>query len=246
MALSAYPYKLGSWSMIILWHYNQSYLTYNLTRSSKDTMDPVLVNFQKAQYLKSAPSLKQCPEDTGCEVAFAGRSNAGKSSALNTLAQQGKLARTSKTPGRTQLINFFEIEPGVRVVDLPGYGYAKVPDRIKREWQKNMNEYLEDRKSLKALVLVMDIRHPLTEFDLMMCQWAVDCDMPVHILLTKSDKLKKGPRQNVLFAVKKELAHMGDLLTIQTFSSLKKEGAEVLRSQLSTWLVNDTDESSKA
>jgi len=201
-------------------------------------MDPVLVNFQKAQYLKSAPSLKQCPEDTGCEVAFAGRSNAGKSSALNTLAQQGKLARTSKTPGRTQLINFFEIEPGVRVVDLPGYGFAKVPDRVKREWQKNMNEYLEDRKSLKALVLVMDIRHPLTEFDLMMCNWAVDCEMPVHILLTKSDKLKKGPRQNTMFAVKKELAFMGDLLTLQTFSSLKKEGTETLRLQLSGWLAS--------
>ncbi len=238
MVQTAFQLKLVSKSMIILWHYNQSYPTYNLTLSSKGIMEPVLVNFQKAQYLKSAPSLKDCPDDIGCEVAFAGRSNAGKSSALNTLAQQGKLARTSKTPGRTQLINFFEIEEGVRVVDLPGYGFAKVPDRVKREWQKNMNEYLEDRKSLKALVLVMDIRHPLTEFDRMMCQWAVDCLMPVHILLTKSDKLKKGPRQNTMFAVKKEMAHMGDLLTVQTFSSLKKEGTEELRRQLSFWLEN--------
>ncbi len=207
-------------------------------------MEPVLINFQKAQYLISAPSLKQCPEDTGAEVAFAGRSNAGKSSALNTLAQQGKLARTSKTPGRTQLINFFEIEPGVRVVDLPGYGFAKVPDRIKREWQKNMNEYLEARKSLKALVLVMDIRHPLTEFDRMMCEWALDCEMPVHILLTKSDKLKKGPRQNTMFAVQKEMAHMGELLTVQTFSSLKKEGTETLRKQLSIWLSHNENSAS--
>jgi GTP-binding protein len=202
-------------------------------------MEPVLINFQKAKYLISAPSIKQCPADTGSEVAFAGRSNAGKSSALNTLAQQGKLARTSKTPGRTQLINFFEIDPGTRIVDLPGYGFAKVPDRVKREWQKNMNEYLEERQSLKALVLVMDIRHPLTEFDRMMCDWAVDCQMPVHILLTKSDKLKKGPRQNTLFAVKKELAHMGELLTLQTFSSLKKEGTEKLRLQLSQFLFQE-------
>jgi GTP-binding protein len=132
-------------------------------------MNPVQINFQKARFITSAPSLKQCPDDNGVEVAFAGRSNAGKSSALNTLAQQNKLARTSKTPGRTQLINFFEVDPGVRVVDLPGYGFAKVPDRLKREWQKNMSEYLEKRQSLKALVLVMDIRHPLTEFDIMMC-----------------------------------------------------------------------------
>lgn len=206
-------------------------------------MEPVLINFQKAQYLISAPSIKQCPEDTGNEVAFAGRSNAGKSSALNTLTLQGKLARTSKTPGRTQLINFFEISPGTRLVDLPGYGFAKVPDRVKREWQKNMNEYLEARKSLKALVLVMDIRHPLTEFDRMMCEWAVDCQMPVHILLTKSDKLKKGPRQNTMFAVKKEMAHMGELLTVQTFSSSKKEGTETLRQQLSLYLTEgQTDE----
>ncbi len=204
-------------------------------------MEPVLINFQKAKYLISAPSIKQCPADTGVEVAFAGRSNAGKSSALNTLALQGKLARTSKTPGRTQLINFFEIDPGVRIVDLPGYGFAKVPDRVKREWQKNMNEYLELRKSLKALVLVMDIRHPLTEFDLMMCEWAQDCQMPIHILLTKSDKLKKGPRQNTMFAVKKQLAHMGELLTVQTFSSLKKEGTDTLRLQLSHFLAQDPE-----
>jgi GTP-binding protein len=199
-------------------------------------MDTPKINFQLAKYTISAPSIKQCPTDTGAEVAFAGRSNAGKSSALNTLAQQNKLARTSKTPGRTQLINFFEIEPGVRIVDLPGYGFAKVPERMKREWQKNMSEYLEKRESLKGIVLVMDIRHPLADFDRMMCEWALDVQMPVHILLTKADKFKRGPAQATLFSVKKEMAHLGDLLTIQTFSSLKKVGNDVLQKQLSQWL----------
>ncbi|MFY0641094.1 MAG: YihA family ribosome biogenesis GTP-binding protein [Bermanella sp.] len=199
-------------------------------------MNPVQINFQKAHFITSAPSLKQCPDDTGAEVAFAGRSNAGKSSALNTLAQQNKLARTSKTPGRTQLINFFEIQAGVRIVDLPGYGFAKVPDRMKREWQKNMSEYLEERQSLKALVLVMDIRHPLSEFDIMMCDWAHDVQMPVHILLTKSDKLKRGPAQSTRLQVQKSLQHMGDLLSVQTFSSLKKEGVDVLQKQVSAFL----------
>ena len=184
----------------------------------------------------SAPSIKQSPEDTGCEVAFAGRSNAGKSSALNTLAQQNKLARTSKTPGRTQLINFFEIEPGVRVVDLPGYGFAKVPERMKREWQRNMSEYLEERQSLMGVVLVMDIRHPLTEFDRMMCDWAKAAEMPLHIILTKSDKLKRGPAQATKLSVKKELAELGDKVTVQTFSSLKKDGVDILRKKLSEWL----------
>lgn len=199
-------------------------------------MNSVKINFQRAKYTISAPSIKQCPEDIGAEVAFAGRSNAGKSSALNTLAHQNKLARTSKTPGRTQLINFFEVQPGIRIVDLPGYGFAKVPERIKREWQKNMSEYLEKRESLKAIVLVMDIRHPLADFDRMMCDWALDVEMPVHILLTKSDKLKRGPAQATLLSVKKEMAYLGDLLTVQTFSSLKKDGITILENQLSQWL----------
>ncbi len=202
-------------------------------------MDYPLINFQRAKFLISAPSLKQCPPDTGAEVAFAGRSNAGKSSALNTLAQQTKLARTSKTPGRTQLINFFALSEEARLVDLPGYGFAKVPDRMKREWQRNMSEYLEERQSLRGVVLVMDIRHPLTEFDRMMCDWAHAADMPLHILLTKADKLKKGPAQNTKLQVKKALADMGDLVTVQIFSSLKKDGTDLLRNRLSEWLYVD-------
>jgi len=224
-----------------LWHYNHYSCTYNLTQGSKHHMSHDLLNFQRAKFLISAPSIKQCPEDIGVEVAFAGRSNAGKSSALNTLAQQNKLARTSKTPGRTQLINFFELQPGIRLVDLPGYGFAKVPDRMKREWQKNMSEYLEERQSLVGLVLVMDIRHPLTEFDTMMCDWAHEAQMPLHILLTKADKLKKGPANNTKLAVKKALKHMGDSVSVQIYSSLKKEGTDVLRATLSNWLNQAPD-----
>jgi len=205
-------------------------------------MDYPLINFQRAKFLISAPSLKQCPADTGAEVAFAGRSNAGKSSALNTLAQQTKLARTSKTPGRTQLINFFALSDQARLVDLPGYGFAKVPDRMKREWQRNMSEYLEERQSLRGVVLVMDIRHPLTEFDRMMCDWAKAAEMPLHILLTKSDKLKKGPAQNTKLQVKKALADMGDLVSVQIFSSLKKDGTDLLRTRPSEWLYVDEED----
>lgn len=205
-------------------------------------MDYPQINFQRAKFQISAPSLKQCPPDIGAEVAFAGRSNAGKSSALNTLAQQTKLARTSKTPGRTQLINFFALDQDTRLVDLPGYGFAKVPERMKREWQKNMSEYLEERQSLMGVVLVMDIRHPLTEFDMMMCEWAHAAEMPLHIILTKADKLKKGPAQNTKLAVKKELAHMGDNVSVQTFSSLKKAGTDVLRKKLSEWLYLPEDQ----
>ena len=137
--------------------------------------------------------LAQCPNDDGCEIAFAGRSNAGKSSAINTLTRNKGLARTSKTPGRTQLINFFQLDEGKRLVDLPGYGYAKVPIAMKRKWDKHLAEYLQLRQSLAGLILLMDIRHPLQEFDLQMLNWAAQAGLPVHILLTKSDKLKRGP-----------------------------------------------------
>ncbi len=204
-------------------------------------MEHPLINFQQAKFQVSAPSLKLCPMDKGAEVAFAGRSNAGKSSALNTLTNQNKLARTSKTPGRTQLINFFSLTDSTRLVDLPGYGFAKVPDRMKREWQKNMSEYLEQRKSLKGVVLVMDIRHPLTEFDLMMCEWADAAKMPIHILLTKSDKLKRGPAQNTKLSVQKQLSTLESPVTVQTFSALKKQGTDTLQHRLSQWLATEPE-----
>ena len=199
------------------------------------------INFRSAQYLTSAPSIKECPSESGAEVAFAGRSNAGKSSAINALTSNSKLARTSKTPGRTQLINFFSLQGGdhTRLVDLPGYGYAKVPLAMKKKWQAHLSEYLQKRKCLKGLVLLMDIRHPLQEFDSMMVNWAVDVEMPVHILLTKADKLKKGAAKNTLFQVQKTMqdANVDDLVSVQTFSALKKDGIDQLKVQLNQWLL---------
>ena len=197
-----------------------------------------IINFNSAQFIKSAPSIRQCPPEGGAEVAFAGRSNAGKSSAINTLTDNPKLARTSKTPGRTQLINFFSLSDKQRLVDLPGYGYAKVPMAMKLTWQKHLSEYLQSRQCLRGLVVLMDIRHPLQEFDTTMINCAVELENPVHILLTKSDKLNKGPAKNTLQAVQKHLqvAGVADCVTVQTFSSLKKEGLSELKRKLNEWL----------
>ena len=157
------------------------------------------VNFKRAKFLLSAPTLRQCPEDSGCEVAFAGRSNAGKSSAINTLTDNKNMARTSKTPGRTQLINYFEVGQDKRLVDLPGYGYAKVPKAVKAKWDHHLAEYLQLRQSLVGLILLMDIRHPLQDYDQQMLNWAAQAGLPVHILLTKADKLKRGPAKSSLW-----------------------------------------------
>ncbi|MDA8878608.1 ribosome biogenesis GTP-binding protein YihA/YsxC [Porticoccaceae bacterium] len=205
-------------------------------------MDIAPIKFQSAEFITSAPSLKQCPDDVGCEVAFAGRSNAGKSSAINTLTRNKNLARTSKTPGRTQMINFFQLGEERRLVDLPGYGYAKVPVAMKAQWDRHMAEYLQARKSLGGLILLMDIRHPLQDYDRQMLNWAAQAGLPVHILLTKSDKLKRGPAQNTLLKVESFLREMDPgitLLTVQTFSSLKKLGLPELEAQLNHWLSAD-------
>ena len=197
------------------------------------------MNFNTVEFLISAQTLKQCPDDRGFEVAFAGRSNAGKSSAINTLTRNKGLARTSKTPGRTQLINHFEIEPEKRLVDLPGYGYAKVPKAIKAKWDRNLAEYLQNRNSLSGLVLLMDIRHPLQDYDRQMLNWAAQAGLPVHILLTKADKLKRGPAMNSLLGVEKLLREMDpgfSLLSAQIFSSLKKTGLPELEQKLISWL----------
>lgn len=210
-------------------------------------MNAPAINYQIAEFLTSAPSIRQCPADSGCEVAFAGRSNAGKSSAINALTRQRGLARTSKTPGRTQLINFFQLSHHQRLVDLPGYGYAKVPRAMKAEWDRHLAEYLQMRNSLTGLILLMDIRHPLQEYDQQMLNWAAQASLPVHILLTKADKLKRGPAENSRLKVEKLLRDMDPgctLLTVQTFSALKKQGLSELERQLSHWLsVEDTDDS---
>src|SRR5690625_129007 len=161
-------------------------------------MDPSdLEQFRQARFLTSAPDLARSTPDTGAEVAFAGRSNAGKSSAINALTNQRKLARTSKTPGRTRLINFFDLGGNRRLVDLPGYGYARVAQSVKQEWQRNLAHYLEARQSLVGLVLLMDIRHPLQDSDRFLVGWAAAAELPVHAVLTKADKLRRGPALSV-------------------------------------------------
>lgn len=186
---------------------------------------------RKAEFLMSAPKLNLCVEDTGYEVAFAGRSNAGKSSAINALTNQKQLARASKRPGRTQMINFFSLgNPDQRLVDLPGYGYAAVPEAMKIVWQKELENYLIHRKSLQGLVLLMDIRHPLQHFDVMMLEWAYSRHLFVHVLLTKSDKLNHGPASKVLLDVQQQLKKMKLNFSIQLFSSLNKQGLEELAS----------------
>ena len=201
------------------------------------------LNYPTARFMISAATLALCPDDTGAEVAFAGRSNAGKSSAINALTQQNALARTSRTPGRTQLINFFTVmnDESRRLVDLPGYGYAKVPEAVKIEWQKHLSDYLRGRFSLRGLVLLMDVRHPLTEFDQMMLDYADQRGMPVHILLTKADKLKRGPASAALQKVRSRLKEWEDLVSVQLFSSLKRDGVDTLSQKLDQWLHTPED-----
>ncbi|MCB1775543.1 MAG: YihA family ribosome biogenesis GTP-binding protein [Gammaproteobacteria bacterium] len=191
--------------------------------------------YRQAAFLTSAAKLKQAPADSGYEIAFAGRSNAGKSSAINTICDQKTLARTSKTPGRTQLLNFFSIDDERRLVDLPGYGYAKVAEGIKREWQGALSAYLEQRECLRGLMLMMDIRHPLKDFDLQMLNWADQIALPVHILLTKADKLKKGQAASTVLQVRARLQKMNDNFTVQRFSSLKRTGIDEVHDKLDEW-----------
>lgn len=198
-------------------------------------------NYQQTSFLTSAPDITALPPDTGIEVAFAGRSNAGKSSALNTLTRQNGLARTSKTPGRTQLINTFRLADEKRLIDLPGYGFAKVPLAVKEKWQKSLGEYLMKRQSLKGLVVLMDIRHPLKDLDQQLIHWAVESQLSVLLLLTKADKLSPGPRKKTLLEVREaSLAFMGDI-TVHTFSSLSKQGLTELEQVLDDWYSRDGD-----
>ena len=191
--------------------------------------------YPDATFIKSANALEQFVPDRGAEVAVAGRSNAGKSSALNVITRQRALARTSKTPGRTQLLNFFVLDGQRRIVDLPGYGYARVAEGIKRDWQGTLADYLERRECLRGLILMMDIRHPLKDYDRQMLDWARHISLPVHILLTKCDKLKKGPASSTLLKVRSELCRLDPGFSVQTFSALKRLGVEVAHARLDSW-----------
>lgn len=200
--------------------------------------------FQNATFYISAHQLSDLPPPNGVEIAFAGRSNAGKSSALNTLANHNRLAYVSKQPGRTQLINFFSLNPEKGddkfLVDLPGYGYAKVPESVRKHWQGVLSSYLTERTSLVGLVLVMDSRHPLTPLDHQMLDWFCHSGKPVHVLLTKSDKLSRNDAKQTLLKVRKELTQTwGDNVTVQLFSSSKKLGVDETEKMIGGWLFPD-------
>ena len=190
--------------------------------------------YPDAHFIKSANALSQFVPDTGGEVAFAGRSNAGKSSAINIIVNRRQFARTSKTPGRTQLVNFFQLDGDRRIVDLPGYGFARVADAMREHWGNLLADYFETRKSLKGLILIVDIRRQLTEFDRQMLEFAESVGLPVHVLLTKADKLKKGQAANALLAVRKEL---GERASVQLFSALKRSGEQEARDVLERFLA---------
>ena len=191
--------------------------------------------YRQARFLISAGKAKQFPQQ-GIEVAFAGRSNAGKSSAINTLCDNKSLARISKTPGRTRLVNFFELDESRRLVDLPGYGFAKVPVAIKKEWEKLMTQYLSDQQALNGLVIIMDIRHPLNDYDWQMLEWCNHYKLPTHVLLTKADKVKRGAQASSKLQTLKRLRDENINASVQTFSALKKTGLDELVDKLNEWL----------
>lgn len=197
------------------------------------------IDFRRAKFLISAPDIahldQYLPGDVGVEIAFAGRSNAGKSSALNALTEQKSLARTSKTPGRTQLINVFELDSQRRLVDLPGYGFAQVPLAMKNKWQQALGEYLQKRACLSGVVVLMDIRHPLKDLDMQMIEWAVASEIPVLALLTKSDKLAQSAKMKTVNEVRKALTDFGDWVQVEPFSSLKGTGKPKVLSILNEW-----------
>ncbi len=192
--------------------------------------------FSQAAFYTTVNHIRDLPMHGGREVAFVGRSNAGKSSAINALANHVRLAYTSKTPGRTQHLNYFSLGNDGYIVDLPGYGYAKVPPEAKRHWENLLSTYLQKREELSGLVVIMDIRHPLTELDQTMLDWFQPTGKPVHILLTKSDKLSRQQATLTLIKVKAYLAENYPQCSVQVFSSLKKQGLEEAEAVIAGWL----------
>ncbi|QBB72170.1 YihA family ribosome biogenesis GTP-binding protein [Pseudolysobacter antarcticus] len=192
--------------------------------------------FAQAAYALSAHQLEQLPDDSGLEIAFAGRSNAGKSSAINAICDHVGLARTSKTPGRTQQLVVFTMDSSRRLIDLPGYGYAEVPQKLRDHWRLLIDKYLRIRDSLRGIVLIMDARHPLKEFDQQMLTFCAAIDLPCHCLITKADKLTFSEGQKTLATVKKQITAISEHASAQLFSSSKKTGVEEARKQLGLWL----------
>lgn len=197
--------------------------------------------FSQATFFTTVNHFKDLPQHGGKEVAFVGRSNAGKSSAINTLANHVRLAYVSKTPGRTQHLNFFSLSPNTYLVDLPGYGYAKVPPASKKHWETLLTEYLQKRDELCGLVVIMDVRHPLTELDENMLDWFQPTNKPVHILLTKADKFSRQEAMQTLTKVKAHLAEFFPHCSVQLFSSLKKQGIEEAEAVIAGWFAAEED-----
>ncbi len=191
---------------------------------------------REAAFLRAVARAAQLPADKGAEVAFAGRSNAGKSTAINVITSRNGLARTSKTPGRTQQIVFFRLDDDRRLVDLPGYGYARVPDEVRRSWAKLVETYLTGRRSLKGVILLTDARRPLMQLDLQLVQWCAAAAVPVHALLTKSDKLKRAQAAQALLQAERRAAGIGASLSLQLFSGLKRDGVEAAVDRVCGWL----------
>lgn len=199
------------------------------------------LNYRNTRFITSAPDIRHLPQDVGVEIAFAGRSNAGKSSALNRLTDQKGLARTSKTPGRTQLINMFEVINGCNLIDLPGYGFAQVPLDLKLKWQKALGEYLQRRECLQGLVVLMDIRHPMKDLDQQMINWAIESSLPVLVLLTKADKFKSGARKAQVLKIREMATSFGGNVQVEAFSSLKGIGVDQVRIKLDEWYAPELE-----
>jgi GTP-binding protein len=214
----------------------------NIVRSAKHASEqpspPLSSVLRHTVFLLGAARVKQFPGDSGWETAVAGRSNAGKSSAINAITGVRGLARISKTPGRTREINFFQIDSERRFVDLPGYGYARVPLPVRQAWARLIEDYFRQRRSLRGVILVMDCRHPLTEFDQQMLMWCDYSRLPVHILLTKADKLSRGAAKAVLHKVRNQLHphRENEAITVQLFSALKREGIAEAQEILAEWM----------
>ena len=204
--------------------------------TSTPSIDAMKHLYHSATFAISCAAPNRFPPPTGPEVAFAGRSNAGKSSTLNRLCGQRKLAHVSKTPGRTQMINFFSLDNGAQLVDLPGYGFARAPEAERRRWGRLIEAYLREREVLRGLVIVMDIRHPLTDYDWRMLDWCASQGLPAHILLNKADKLKRGAMQKALMSVERQLEEEGIDAMVQTFSAVKGQGLDRLYTRLDEWL----------
>ena len=196
-----------------------------------------VIDFRRTTFVTSAPDISKLPNDVGAEIAIIGRSNSGKSSSINAICDQKTLAKTSRTPGRTRLINLFKVNEGKYLVDLPGYGYAQVPEQMKRQWQKAMTDYLQQRKCLCGLVVTMDIRTPLRDHDRMIIDWSIAANLPSLILLTKADKFGVNKRKEMVGEVKTQLSEFGGNFTIIAFSALRKIGIDETRNVLKSWFT---------